>query len=231
MEFLDLPWFDDDVFKMMIRFGINLFFLILLVHFAIYPSQRQREFAFTAIMMNVIVFFICFALKKLELNLGMALGLFAVFGVLRYRTDAMGITEMTYLFVVIGVAMINSLANKTFSYTEILVVNLIVFITAILRKLIMDGSRAVSSPEAEAGRSDSRPEKSKVEKLVKITVDYDDLRWLSAADRPQLIKDLRDRTGIEAVRVQVDHLDIAKKRATLVVWANESTFPQPAASN
>ena len=88
MEFLEVPLFDDDLYKLLVRFGINTLFLSMIMKFAIYPSQREREFAFTAVMMNVTVFFICFSLKKLELGLGMALGLFAIFGVLRYRTDA-----------------------------------------------------------------------------------------------------------------------------------------------
>ena len=104
MEFLEIPLFDDDVFKMFIRFGFNLLFLFLIARFAILTNPQNREFAFTAGMLNITVFFICFALKKLELGIGMALGLFAIFGVLRYRTNSLPIKEMTYLFVVIGIA-------------------------------------------------------------------------------------------------------------------------------
>ena len=98
MEFLEIPLFDDDVYKMLIRFVFNLLFLILIVRFAILPNQQDKEFAFTVSMLNITVFFICFALKKLDLGTGMALGLFAIFGVLRYRTNALPIKEMTYLF-------------------------------------------------------------------------------------------------------------------------------------
>ncbi|MCH1440502.1 MAG: DUF4956 domain-containing protein, partial [Rubripirellula sp.] len=91
MEFLEVPLFDDDVYKMLIRFAFNLLILALIMRFAILPSQKDREFAFTASMLNITVFFICFALKKLDLGIGMALGLFAIFGVLRYRTNALPI--------------------------------------------------------------------------------------------------------------------------------------------
>ena len=74
MEFLEIPLFDDDVFKMFIRFGFNLLFLFLIARFAILTNPQNREFAFTAGMLNITVFFICFALKKLELGIGMALG-------------------------------------------------------------------------------------------------------------------------------------------------------------
>ena len=112
MEFLEVPLFDDDIFKMLIRFAFNLLVLALIVRFAIMPSQNDREFAFTVSMLNITVFFICFALKKLEIDIGMALGLFAIFGVLRYRTNALPIKDMTYLFIVIGIAVINSLSNR-----------------------------------------------------------------------------------------------------------------------
>ena len=123
MEFLEIPLFDDDIFKMLVRFGFNLVFLILLVRFAIYPNRRDREFAFTAVMLNITVFFICFTLKKFELGLGMALGLFAIFGVLRYRTAAISTKAMTYLFIVIGIGVINALSNKKTSYAELVAVN------------------------------------------------------------------------------------------------------------
>ena len=127
MEFLEVPLFDDDIYKLLVRFAMNLTFLALIVRFAIYPNQREREFAFTVVMLNVIVFFICFTMKKLELDLGLALGLFAIFGVLRYRTDALRPKEMTYLFIVIGIAVINSLSNRKTSYAEVTLVNSIIF--------------------------------------------------------------------------------------------------------
>ncbi|MFZ9091663.1 MAG: DUF4956 domain-containing protein, partial [Planctomycetaceae bacterium] len=123
MEFLDVPLFDDDVYKMLVRFLINLLFLAPVVFLALESTAVIRGFRFTAVLMNVTVFFICFTLKKLELDIGMALGLFAVFGVLRYRADTMSTRDMTMLFVVIGLAVINSLSNHKTSYTEIAVVN------------------------------------------------------------------------------------------------------------
>ncbi len=227
MEFLEVPLFDDDLFKMLVRFSINLFFLTLMVVLAIRPMQKDREFAFTAVMMNVTVFFICFALKKLDLELGMALGLFAIFGVLRYRTDSIGVKEMTYLFIVIGIAVINSLSNKSTSYSEVVTVNLLILFSAILKERIVGRQEEVA---VKNGKTDGKkeevklekPEKDKSDKLPKYTVDYDNLEWLGSQHRETLIADLRQRTGMEIVRVQIDHIDLPKKRATLVVWTNEA---------
>ena len=126
MEFLEIPLFDDDFFKMIFRFAINFVFLFYIIRYLYYPSTRRRDYLFTFYMISIIVFFLCFTLKKYELDLGMALGLFAIFGIIRYRTDPINIREMTYLFVVIGVSVINALANKKMSYAEILGANLLV---------------------------------------------------------------------------------------------------------
>ena len=80
MEFMDLPLYDPDITKLALRFAHNLFFLALIVRFALIPNGRDREFTFTAVMLNIVVFFICFTMKKLDIGLGMALGLFAIFG-------------------------------------------------------------------------------------------------------------------------------------------------------
>jgi hypothetical protein len=222
MEFLEVPIFDDDIFKLLVRFGINLFFLSLMVIFAIRPMQREREFAFTAVMMNVMVFFICFSLKKLDLGLGMALGLFAIFGVLRYRTDAIGIKEMTYLFIVIGVAVINALSNKSTSYAEVATVNLLILFSAILKERIVGRTKNGRDNSNGNGKTDAiKKEDAKSEKLPKYTVDYDNLEWLGTQHREALLADRCQRTGMNIVKVQIDHIDLPKKRASLIVWTSE----------
>jgi len=212
MEFLEIPLFDDDVYKLLVRFAINIFFLSLIVAFAIYPGQRKREFAFTAVMMNVTVFFICFTLKKLELDIGMALGLFAIFGVLRYRTDAIRVKEMTYLFIVIGIAVINSLSNKKTSYAEIALVNSLIFAVAMLKERMIEKTqetrkqkRSDRKREAEAG-------------LDKYAMDYDRLDLLNPEQRNLLLADLRERTGLNVQKVQIRNVSLSQNTAKLTVW-------------
>ncbi len=147
MEFLEVPIFDDDLYKLLVRLAINLFFMILVVRLTVLPNQRDREFAFTAVMLNITVFFICFTLKKLELGLGMALGLFAIFGVLRYRTDTLRTKEMTYLFMLIGLAVINSLSNRKTSYVELAAVNSFILIAALINEAVL--SRILSKDKTD----------------------------------------------------------------------------------
>ena len=125
-EFLSIPFFDDDFYKMTFRFLLNISFLTLIIRWLYYGATKRKDYLFTYYMIGIIVFLLCFTLKKYELDIGMALGLFAIFGIIRYRTDAVPIKEMTYLFVVIGVSVVNSLANQKMSYAEILTANILV---------------------------------------------------------------------------------------------------------
>ncbi len=219
MEFLEVPLFDDDVFKLLVRFAINIFFLSLIVKFAIYPVQRQREFAFTAVMMNITVFFICFALKKLDLGLGMALGLFAIFGVLRYRTDTICIQEMAYLFIVIGIAVINALSNRSTSYAEVALVNSLIFGSAMLKQYIM-GQR----PTPEVLPPKDPKQKPDKDRQPKYTIEYDRLDLLATHEREALISDIRTRTGMEIEKIQIQQIDLLNRRATLMVWCEASVI-------
>ncbi|MBA2116867.1 DUF4956 domain-containing protein [Bremerella alba] len=224
MEFLEVPLFDTDVYKLLVRFGVNLFFLSLIVVFGIYPSQRQREFAFTAVMLNIVVFFICFTMKKLELDLGLALGLFAVFGVLRYRTDSIRPKEMTYLFIVIGIAVINSLANKKTSYTEVLLVNSVIFASTMLKERVLgstskNGKSNGDNAKEDPGTSENGNGKSsKKEKRSKYTIEYDRLEWLGEAHRETLLADLRTRTGLDVEQFEIKTIDLPNNKATLTIW-------------
>ncbi|MFY0674013.1 MAG: DUF4956 domain-containing protein [Bacteroidia bacterium] len=132
MEFLEVPWFDEDLFKMLFRLALNTIFMVIIVRYIYYRKSHNKDFMFTYLMISLVVFFICFTLKKFELELGMALGLFAIFGIVRYRTDAIPIKEMTYLFMVIGVSVMNSLANKKMSYAELLIANSAIVFGALL---------------------------------------------------------------------------------------------------
>tara|TARA_Y100000385_G_scaffold286869_1_gene349789 strand:+ start:1832 stop:2485 length:654 start_codon:yes stop_codon:yes gene_type:complete len=209
MEFLEVPLFDDDVFKMLIRFVFNLMILALIVRFAILPNQKDREFAFTVSMLNITVFFICFALKKLDLGIGMALGLFAIFGVLRYRTNALPIKEMTYLFIVIGIAVINSLSNKKTSYAELMAANGLILIAALLKE------KFVANGKSNTGLQGMASKKSK-----KHVVEYDRLDLLAPEKADELQADLVQRTGMPITRIQVQNIDLKTNSVTLNIWCS-----------
>lgn len=130
IEFLGVPLFDNDFWKMLFKFLLNLASVMIIARYIYYPSAKRKDYLFSYILISIVVFFICFTLKKIDLQMGMALGLFAIFGIIRYRTDAIRIKEMTYLFIIIGISVINSLSNKKASYAELVFANTAVMFVA-----------------------------------------------------------------------------------------------------
>ncbi len=195
MEFLDIPIFDDDFYKMLFRFTINTIFLTVIIRFLYYKSARRRDYLFTYYMIGVIVFFLCFTLKKLELDLGMALGLFAIFGIIRYRTATIEIKEMTYLFIVIGVSVINSLANKKMSYAEIVAANLIIVLTiSVIERLLF------------------------LKHEITKNIVYDNLENIKPINEASLKDDLETRTGLTINKVSVGKIDYLANSAIITIY-------------
>ena len=119
-----------------IRFSINTIFIASMI-LIITKHMVLRRFSFTFLMISLIVFFLCFTLKNFDLNLGMALGLFAIFGIIRYRTQPLQTEEMTYLFITIEMAVINALSEDFLSVSELMVINLIVLLFIVFGEFIL----------------------------------------------------------------------------------------------
>jgi hypothetical protein len=194
MEFLYIPFFDDDFYKMMFRFLINITFLSIIIRGLYFKSSERKDYLFTYYMIGIIVFFLCFTLKKYELDIGMALGLFAIFGIIRYRTDTIPIKEMTYLFVVIGVSVVNSLANQKMSYAEILSGNLLI-VGAIF---IMERMWRVNNEDSK-------------------TIVYEKIENVKPSNHKLLKEDLEERTGLSIKRIDVQSIDFLKDTALVII--------------
>ena len=201
-KFLRVPLWDNDIYKMVVRFTFDLFFLLLVVGVAYSPNNRKNQrYIFNFLIMNIVVFFICFTLKKLELELGMALGLFAIFAIIRYRTDQIDVKDMTYLFVVIGLAVINALSNRKTSYVELLFTNAAVFGACFFMERFLG------------------PAVVKV-KLTRSEVVYDKLDLLRPENVKELYEDIYQRTGIRADRVEIKQIDF--KNGTSLIDVRQS---------
>ena len=194
MEFLEVALFDDDFWKLLVRFAINLVFLTLIV-VVYHRHQNSRAYVFTFVLMNVMVFFICFTLKKLDLGLGMALGLFAIFAIIRYRTDAIRVKDMTYLFIVVGIAVINALSNKKTSYAELAFTNCAIVLVSYSLECIVYTT-----------------------KLSKQDIVYDRLDLLKPESRDELLADIKVRTGLSAERIKFSKIDLAKQSVSMTVY-------------
>ena len=193
-EFLSIPIFDDDFYKMMFRFFLNISFLTIIIQWLYYSTVKKRDYLFTYYMIGIIVFFLCFTLKKYELDIGMALGLFAIFGITRYRTNPIPIKEMTYLFIIIGVSVINSLANQKMSYAEIVGANVIVVITIFIIERLLFRENTLTK-----------------------TITYEKIENIKPEMREILIKDLEERTGLQIIEVEIGSIDFLKDTTSLTI--------------
>jgi hypothetical protein len=178
-------------------------FVVLIVRSLYYPQARRKDYLFAFLMISTVVFLLCILLESVKLQLGFAFGLFAIFGIIRYRTNSIPIKEMTYLFVLIGVSVVNALANKKISWVELLFTNLI--ITGIiygLEKLWL-----------------LKHESSKV-------VVYEKIDLIKPEKYDLLKKDLEERTGLKINRIEVGRIDFLRDTAKLVIHYFESDVNQ-----
>ena len=137
MEFLGTPlWDSEDFLKLIVKTVFNLIIITVIIRYIYYPVTNNKDYLFTYFLISMTVFLLCVLLDSVKLQLGFALGLFAIFGIIRYRTDPIAIKEMTYLFLVIGISVVNALSYKKISHAELVFANLmIVFITYGMEKL------------------------------------------------------------------------------------------------
>lgn len=195
MEIFEIPLYDDDLLKLVFRLAVDLAVASMLIHFVYYRYANSKEYIFPFLMLNTLVFFICFTLKKFDLGLGMALGLFAIFGILRYRTTTIPIKEMTYLFTLIGVAIINSLANKKMSYAELALTNVcIVGFAALLEGTLFRKQE------------------------LRESILYERIDLIRPEHHAELVADLEGRTGLTLSRLEIRKINFLNDTALLDVF-------------
>jgi len=199
-EFLSIPLMDwEDFADLLVRFAFNLAVVLYLVRYLYYKTTKRKDYLFTYILISLVVFFMCFLLENIKLELGFALGLFAIFGIIRYRTRQIPIREMTYLFLVIGISVINALANRKVSYAELIFTNLaLIAITYLLERvfLLQHESRKV--------------------------VNYEKIDLIVPEKREELIMDLEERTGLKINRVEIGRIDFLRDTARVYIYYYES---------
>ena len=199
IEFLGTPLFDsEDFLKLIIKTVFNLIIITVIIRYIYYPVTKNKDYLFTYFLISMTVFLLCVLLDSVKLQLGFALGLFAIFGIIRYRTDPIAIKEMTYLFLVIGISVVNALSNKKISYAELVFANLmIVFVTYGMENLWLL-------------RHQSRK-----------NIIYEKIDLIVPERREELIADLKARTGIDVIRVEIRRIDFLRDTANLRIFYYE----------
>ena len=187
-------------FKLFIRLVIDLFAIFLLIRFIYFPNYKKRELNFTFYIFNCVIFFICFLLNKVDLSLGAAFGLFAVFSMLRYRTEEISIKDMTYLFLMIAIGLINAVtkikdASDTYEYIFLGFINAGIILLAFLLESKLFNKR---------------------ENVRVIT--YEKIELIHPDNHARLMEDIKQRTGLNVYRVSVGKIDFLKDSAQIKVY-------------
>lgn len=192
--FLGVPlWEPSSVLNLTVRFLFNLLITFIIVGLIYYRKNGSRGFALSFMLFSVVMYLLIQLMENLELQIGFTLGLFAIFGMIRYRTETLPVREMTYLFVIIGVAVINGLSMAV-SWAELLLAN--AFIICIALAL-----------EAWSER----------EKTTTKIILYEKIDNIKPEKRDELIQDLKDRTGIDIIDVEIGHVDFLRDVAYIKI--------------
>jgi hypothetical protein len=183
-------------------FALNLVSSLVVVRVIYHMAAKRRDFVFTFMLVSTAVFLLCRLLAGVEIDLAFALGLFAIFGIIRYRTNAIPIREMTYLFIVITLAVINALAPLAATWTEIILANVLIWaLSLVLERLWF------------------------VEHLATKMVVYDRIDLLHEGRRAELIADLERRTGVTIVQLEIGKVDLLRDTANLKIHFSADNEP------
>lgn len=187
----------SDIGSLLIRFLFNAIFIWFVIHKLYYPKSQRKDYYFTFAVISVSIFFLIYLLGGVKIKVGFALGLFAIFGIIRYRTESMNVREMTYLFTIIAMTVVNAL-GVTLSYGELFLTNLI-FIICIRLAENQPWLKHVS------------------EKLVM----YDRIDLITPDKREEMIEDLHKRLGVDIIKVEVGAVDFLRDIAMIKVYYDD----------
>jgi len=192
IEIIDFPSFVELVG----RFALNMAVILILVRWLYYSTTKRKDYLFTYILISTLIFLLCYLLASVKLQIGFALGLFAIFGIIRYRTSSIPIKEMTYLFLTIGVSIINALADTKTSVAEVLFTNFVIIaITFCMEKIWL------------------------LKHELTKTIIYEKIDLIKPEKHPELMEDLKERTGIKNIkRIEIGKIDFLKDSCTIQIF-------------
>ncbi len=196
--FIEMEMFDKLGTKFFWRLIIDLLSVFVIVRVIYFRIYKKKDFFFTYFLFNLVIFIITYLLNKVDLSLGAAFGLFAVFSLLRYRTENISAKDMTYLFVVIAIGLISSVTKGT--YLDTIIINSIIIGFVYL----LDGSSVMKN-----------------EQIKKIQ--YENINLIRPENRALLIEDLKKRTGLNIHKVNVGKVNFLKDTASIKIYYYDNT--------
>ena len=194
IDLLGVPLFDGpSLWTFLIRFGFNLLVCWIITHFLYYRKSHRRDYYFTYMLFSATIFLILYQLQNLQMEMTLALGLFAIFSMIRYRTEQLPIREMTYLFVLIGISIING-SGLTSSYTAFAVTNLLVILLIWLLESLGFSKRQANK-----------------------IITYEKIELIRPDRREELLADLKERTGLDIIKIQIGSINFLKDTAFIKI--------------
>ena len=186
----------SELLNLIIRFGFNLFIASIIIKLIYQRNHNNNlDFVFTYFMFNSLIFFFAFLLSNITINMGFAFGLFAVFAILRYRTDPIPIKEMTYLFIVITIGVINALSGAEVSYAALLFTNIaLVGLTYVLETYWQNNT------------------------LILRTVEYEIIENIKPANHEKLRLDLEDRIGMPIIKFEIHRINFLRDTVRISIY-------------
>ena len=187
--------FPLELMNLIIRFGFNLSIAFIIIKLIYHRNHTNNDFVFTYFMFNSLIFFFAFLLGNVTINIGFAFGLFAVFAILRYRTDPIPIKEMTYLFIVITIGVINAISDTEVSYGAVIFTNIaLVGLTYFLETHWQKNS------------------------LVRITIEYEKIENIKPENHDTLLADLKERTGLNIQSFEFRGMNFLRDTARIMIY-------------
>ena len=185
--------------NVILRFSFNLLVAFIIIKLIYHRDYKGNDFVFTYFMFNTLIFFFAFILGNLDINMAFGFGLFAVFAILRYRTDPIPIKEMTYLFIVITIGVINALSANQVVFTELLFANFsIVLLTFLLERHWVN-----NLPD---------------DGLSTKTVVYNDMEMIKPENHQALINDLAQKTGLSVISIKIGRINFIENQANIKLY-------------
>lgn len=186
--------------KLFFRFAIDFASVLMLIRLVYYRVYKKADLFFTFFIFNLVIFLICFLLNKVDLSMGAAFGLFAVFSMLRYRTEDISIKDMSYLFLAIAMGLINAVTKikgswDGYEYIFLGMINGLIILVAYL----LESRRLFKTENVQL-------------------INYDNIALLKAGDQAALMKDLEDRTGLKPNRISIGTIDFIRDSAQIRIY-------------
>ena len=184
--------------EMLVRFAFNFLFVLIIVRFFYYPRSKRRDYFFAFIMLSASIFMMIYFMDGAKMKVGAALGLFAVFGIIRYRTEAVPIREMTYLFFIVALSVVNGMSSKL-SIAELLIANMIFILVA---------------KSTESSRL--------IKRVACKYVRYDNINLITPEKREDMMEDLKKRTGLNIIKVEIGSIDFMRDTALIKIYYEDA---------